>query len=158
MLRENPTRIDFLEKLQTRIDAYNAGSANVEEHVRRLFEFAEELNEEDRRALCEELDQEELAVFDILTKPEMELTSAERKRVKATARELLETLKAGKLTLDWRKRRQARADVRVTIEEHLDAGLPGSYTPDLFQQKASAVFQHVYASYQGAGKSVHEAA
>ncbi len=158
MVRENPTRTDYVEKLQARIDAYNAGSANVEEHVRRLFEFAEELNEEERRAVGEELDQEELAVFDLLTKPEMELTAAERKRVKAAAKELLATLKAGKLTLDWRKRRQARAEVRVTIEEHLDAGLPGSYTPDLFRQKASAVFQHVYASYHGAGKSVYEAA
>lgn len=158
MVRENPTRGDYLEKLQARIDAYNAGSANVEEHVRRLFEFAEELNEEERRTLGEELDREELAVFDILTKPEMALTASERKRVKATARELLETLKAGKLTLDWRKRRQARADVRVTIEKHLDEGLPGSYTPELFRQKASAVFQHVYASYYGAGRGVYEAA
>ena len=117
-----------------------------------------ELNEEERRTLGEELDREELAVFDILTKPEMALTASERKRVKATARELLETLKAGKLTLDWRKRRQARADVRVTIEKHLDEGLPGSYTPELFRQKASAVFQHVYASYYGAGRGVYEAA
>ncbi len=158
MVRENPTRVDYLEKLQAGIDAYNAGSANVEEHVRRLFEFAEELNEEERRAYGENLDQEELAVFDLLTKPEMELTPTERRRVKATARELLETLKTSKLTLDWRKRRQARADVRVTIEKHLDAGLPDAYTPELFQQKASVLFQHVYASYYGAGESVYEAA
>ena len=46
----------------------------------------------------------------------------------------------------------------LTIEKHLDAGLPGAYTPDLFQQKASALFQHVYASYYGAGKSVYVAA
>lgn len=37
-----------------------------------------------------------------------------------TARELLATLKAGKLVLDWRKRQQARAEVRVTIEKLLD--------------------------------------
>ncbi len=30
-----------------------------------------------------------------------------------------------------RKRQRARADVRVTIEETLDQGLPGCYTPDL---------------------------
>ena len=158
MVRENPTRVDYLEKLLARIDAYNEGSANVEEHVRRLFEFAEELNAEDRRALGEQLDEEELAVFDILTKPAVDLTPAEKKKVKTTACDLLETLKARKLTLDWRKRQQARADVRVTIEEHLDAGLPDVYTRELFQRKASAVFQHVYASYYGAGKSIYEAA
>ena len=87
-----------------------------------------------------------------------DLQAKDCEKVKATARELLTTLKAQKLALDWRKKQQARADVRVTIEKHLDAGLPRAYTPDLFQQKTAAVFQHVYASYFGAGKSVYEAA
>ncbi len=56
--------------------------------------------------------------------------------------------------LDWRKRQQARAEVRVTIEKLLDQGLPGAYTPELFEQKTSAVFQHVYYSYYEAGRSV----
>nr|WP_279615187.1 type I restriction enzyme endonuclease domain-containing protein [Desulfonatronum thioautotrophicum] len=53
-------------------------------------------------------------------------------------------LKKEKLVLDWRKRQQARAEVRVTIEKVLDAGLPRVYTPELFNQKSSAVYQHVY--------------
>ncbi len=158
MIRENPTRTDYLEKLQAKIDAYNAGSANVEEHVRQLFKFAEDLNEEKRRALREELDEEELAVFDLLTKPEIELTERERKSVKQTARTLLATLKAERFALDWRKKSQARSAVRVTIEKQLDEGLPDAYTTELFRQKASAIFQHVYASYYGEGRSVYEAA
>jgi type I restriction enzyme R subunit len=78
--------------------------------------------------------------------------------VKATAKELLSTLKAGKLVLDWRKRQQARAEVRVTIEKMLDQGLPKAYTPELFAQKSTAVFQHVYEAYYGAGRSVYAAA
>ena len=158
MIRENPTRTDYLEKLQAKIDAYNAGSANVEEHVRQLFEFAEDLNEEKRRALREELDEEELAVFDFLTKPEIELTERERRSVKLTARTLLATLKAERFALDWRKKSQARSAVRVTIEKQLDEGLPDAYTPELFRQKASAIFQHMYASYYGEGRSVYQAA
>ncbi|WP_208598994.1 type I restriction enzyme endonuclease domain-containing protein [Desulfonatronum thioautotrophicum] len=58
--------------------------------------------------------------------------------------EILANLKKEKLVLDWRKRQQARAEVRVTIEKVLDAGLPRVYTPELFNQKSSAVYQHVY--------------
>ncbi|MDE2924744.1 MAG: type I restriction endonuclease subunit R [Acidobacteriota bacterium] len=158
MVRENPTRTDFLAKLQAKIDAYNAGTLNAEEFFRQVVEFTEELDEEERRGLAEQLDPEELAVFDILTQPGVEMGAADREKVKVTARELLEALHAGKLALDWRKKQQARAAVRVTIEQRLDAGLPRAYTPDLFQQKAAAVFQHVYASYFGGGKSVYEAA
>jgi len=80
-----------------------------------------------------------------------------REKVKATARELSKTMKEAKLVLDWRKRQQARADVRVTIEKVLDQGLPRAYTLELFEQKTSAVFQHVYEAYYGAGRSAYTA-
>lgn len=70
----------------------------------------------------------------------------------------LATLKAGKLVLDWRKRQQARAEVRVTIEKLLDKGLPRAYTPKLFEQKSMAVFHHVYDAYYGTGRSVYTSA
>ena len=104
------------------IDAYNAGSLNAEEFFQQLVAFAQSLNEEEQRGVGEQLNEEELALFDLLTKPQIELSDADRDKVKATARELLATLKAGKLVLDWRKRQQARAEVRVTIEKVLDQG------------------------------------
>ena len=60
--------------------------------------------------------------------------------------------------IDWRKRQQTRAMLRVTIEQRLDQGLPRAYTPELFEQKTTAVFQHVYDAYYGAGRSVYAAA
>ena len=51
-----------------------------------------------------------------------------------------------------------RAEVRVTIEKLLDQGLPRIYTPELFEQKTTAVFQHVYDAYYGAERSVYAAA
>jgi type I restriction enzyme R subunit len=105
----------------------------------------------------ERLSEEELALFDLLTKPQIGMSAADRKKVKAVARELLSVLKEGKLVLDWRKRQQARAEVRVTIEKLLDKGLPRAYTPELFQQKATAVFQHVYDAYYGTGRSIYAA-
>jgi len=133
MVRLNRTRIDYLERFQAMIDAYNAGSLNAEEFFQQLVAFAKSLNEEEQRAAGEQLNDEELALFDLLTKPQIELGKADREKVKATAREILATLKAGKLVLDWRKRQQARAEVRVTIEKLLDRGLPRVYTIELFE-------------------------
>ena len=120
--------------------------------------FARDLNEEEKRGIGEQLSEEELALFDLLTRPQIEMSKADREKVKATARELLATLKASKLVLDWRKRQQARAEVRVTIEKLLDQGLPRVYTPELFEQKATAVFQHIYDAYFGAGRSIYAVA
>jgi type I restriction enzyme R subunit len=158
LVRLNRTRMDYLERFQAMIDAYNAGSLNAEEFFQQLVAFAQSLNEEEQRGVGEQLNEEELALFDLLTKPQIEMSDADREKVKATARELLSTLKAGKLVLDWRKRQQARAEVRVTIEKLLDQGLPRIYTPKLFEQKTTAVFQHVYDAYYGAGRSVYAAA
>jgi type I restriction enzyme R subunit len=158
MVRLNRTRMDYLERFQAMIDAYNAGSLNAEEFFQQLVAFAQSLNEEEQRGMGEQLSEEELALFDLLTKPQIEMSDADRDKVKATAQELLATLKAGKLVLDWRKRQQARAEVRVTIEKLLDQGLPRAYTPELFEQKTTAVFQHVYDAYSGAGRSVYAAA
>ncbi|MHC9541687.1 MAG: type I restriction endonuclease subunit R [Vulcanimicrobiota bacterium] len=158
MVRLNRTRMNYLERFQKMIEEYNAGSLNAEEFFRQLVAFAQSLNEEEQRGLGEQLNEEELAIFDLLTKPEIEMSDADREKVKSTARELLATLKSGKLVLDWRKRQQARAEVRVTIEKLLDQGLPRAYTPELFEQKTTAVFQHVYDAYYGAGRSLYAAA
>jgi type I restriction enzyme R subunit len=158
MVRLNRTRMDYLERFQEMIDAYNAGSLNAEEFFQQLMAFARSLNEEEKRGVGEQLNEEELALFDLLTKPQIEMSKSDREKVKATARQLLATLKAGKLVLDWRKRQQARAEVRVTIEKMLDQGLPKAYTPELFEKKTTAVFQHVYDAYYGAGLSVYAAA
>ncbi len=155
--RFNPTRTDFRQKFQALIDAYNAGRLDPEEFLRQLVSFAQGLSDEEQRGVSERLNEEELAVFDLLTKPQLDLSAADRQKVKATAQTLLATLKSEKLALDWRKRQQARAEVRVTIERFLDEGLPTVYTPELFAQKTTAVFEHIYDAYYGAGRSVYAA-
>ena len=68
------------------------------------MDFAQTLNEGERRGIAEELSEEELAMFDLLTKPEPKLTKKQDVEVKKVARELLKTLKKEKLVLDWRKK------------------------------------------------------
>lgn len=156
MVRENKTRSDLLEKFKKLIDEYNAG-LDVDAMFDRLVEFVKKLDEEDRRGVAEQLSNEELALFDILTKPAPEMKPAEVADVKKVARRLLISLKETKLVLDWRKKQRARADVRATIKELLDA-LPQAYTTDVYEQKCEAVYQHVYESYGGEGQSVYEVA
>jgi type I restriction enzyme R subunit len=120
-----------------------------------LVRFANSLNEEERRHMAENLSEEELALFDVLTKPELELTGKERDEVKKGARGLLSRLKDEKLVLDWRKREQTRAAVRQLIEIALDEFLPRVYNKTLFEQKCERVYQHVYDSYAGSGRSIY---
>ena len=120
-----------------------------------LIAFAQGLDAEEQRGIAENLNEEELALFDLLTRPTITLTKAEEREVKRVAQELLQTLKAERLVLDWRKQQQARAAVKLAIENALDRGLPPIYTPELFQQKCEAVYLHVYDSYQDARRSVY---
>jgi len=155
LVRLNKTRTDYREHFQQLIDEYNAGSLNIETFFARLVAFARSLNVEERRGIAEALTEEELALFDLLTKPEPTLGHREGDAVKKVARDLLATLKREQLALDWRKRQQARARVRLAIEETLDRGLPPIYTPDLFRRKCDAVYQHVFDAYAGAGRSIY---
>ncbi|MEW6542110.1 MAG: hypothetical protein AB1411_00695 [Nitrospirota bacterium] len=47
--------------------------------------------------------------------------------------------------------------MKLAIEDVLDHGLPRIYTPDLYKQKCSAVFQHFYESYGDRGASIYQA-
>ncbi len=157
MLTENPTRKDFMEKFQKLIDAYNSGSLNIEVFFKQLVDLTADLQVEDQRAIRENLSEEELALFDILTKPVPELADKERAQVKKVCKELLETLKAEKLVLDWRKKDRARSDVRRTLEIVFDRGLPESYDEGIYNEKCELAFHHIFTSYYGAGESVYSA-
>jgi type I restriction enzyme R subunit len=157
MVRRNRSRIDYYEEFQRLIDEYNRGSLNVESFFEQLVDFAQRLSEEDQRHIREGLSEEELALFDILTRPEMHLTAKEEQQVKQVARDLLTTLAEEKLVLDWQKRQQSRAAVRLTIEDILYDRLPERYTEDLCDQKRDDIYYHIYANYQGAGRSVYGA-
>jgi hypothetical protein len=39
------------------------------------------------------------------------------------------------------------SQLRLAIEHALDSGLPRAYSPELYQKKCSAIFEHVYESY-----------
>src|SRR5450759_4960769 len=85
MVRLNRMRMDYPERFQAMIDAYNAGSLNAEEFFTQLVAFTESLTEEEQRGVGEQLNEEELALFDLLTKPHIDMSARDREKVKATA-------------------------------------------------------------------------
>ena len=90
--------------------------------------------------------EEELVIFDILTRPAPELSAEERAEVKKVARELLAGLKQ-LLVLNWRQKSSARSQLKLAIEDGLDTSLPRAYDKPLYEQKCSALFEHIFESY-----------
>jgi type I restriction enzyme R subunit len=145
LVRLNRTRTDFVKKFEALIDSNNSGSRNIEHLFAELLKLSHSLDHEQQRHVRENLSEEELVIFDILTRPAPALTTAERDEVKKVAKELLSQLKA-LLVLNWRQKSAARSTLKLAIEDMLD-GLPTAYDRPLFAQKCTALFEHVYESY-----------
>jgi type I restriction enzyme R subunit len=145
MIQVNNARLEYKEKLTQLIAEYNDGAKTVEEVFKRLMELAQQLKEEEKRYIREELDNEkQLAMFDLLTKPEPDLSDKEKKNVKAVSRILYDKLVEGILTLDWRKKQEKKAEVQVAIKTILNDGLPEVYDKRIFDDKRSAIYDYVY--------------
>ncbi len=155
LIRLNASRYDFLDRFQKMIEERNNGTVATEQFLQNLIGFTQALSEEEQRHMRENLTEEELAVFDILTRPGPDLSTKETGIIKRICKDLLARLKTEKLVLDWRKRRTSRAAVRVEIEKMLDDGLPEKYTVELFEEKCGALFQHVLEKYPQANESVY---
>lgn len=152
--RRNPTRLDLVAKLRELIDAYNAGSLNVDEMLKRLQALSRQLSDDEQRTAREGLHEPELAVFDLLTKPDPVLTDEERAQVKQVARKLMDHI-SDRLVLDWRRKAETREAARVLVRDVLDT-LPDAYDPETWQRKTDAVFNHIFASYYDDGSSVYD--
>jgi len=154
LVRLNHTRADFTEKFESLIASYNEGSRNIESLFEELLKLSNRLTEEETRHVRENLSEEELVIFDILTRPAPTLSSAERAEVKKVAKELLKRLRL-LLVLNWRQKSAARSALQIAIEDALDAGLPPPYTKELYQKKCAALFEHVFESYPDRNRSIY---
>ncbi|MFZ4483045.1 MAG: type I restriction endonuclease subunit R [Chthoniobacterales bacterium] len=149
LIQLNKSRMDFAGKFEELIESYNSGSRSIEEVFEELLKLSRSLNEEEQRSVREGLSEEELAVFDILTRPAPELSTEERAELKKVARELLGRVQS-LLVLNWREKAAARAQVKLAIEDALDSGLPTAYDKPLFESKVRALFEHVYTTSSAA--------
>jgi len=155
MIRLNASRHDYLDRFQKMIEEYNNGALSIEQFYAGLVSLTKDLSEEEQRHLRENVSEEQLAIFDILTRPGPDLDPKEIEAIKKVCKDLLAKLKTELLVLAWRNKRTTRAAVRVEIEKMLDSGLPEKYTAELFEQKCGVLFQHVLEKYPDEGRSVY---
>jgi type I restriction enzyme R subunit len=158
MVQQNPIRMEFYDKYKKIIDAYNAGKDI--QAVQKAFDELNELVEngispEMDRAMREGLNEETLAIYDLLRKTE--LTPKEEAEVKKVARKTLQTLKTEKLRVKrWRESIEVSAQVKVMIDDSLQWLPREPYPDDELDIKSLLVYQHVYTNYQGGGISTYD--
>ena len=152
LIEQNPLRTDLQRQYEEIIKDYNRekDAVTIEQTFDELCTFVQNLDQEEQRAVKEGLDQESLALFDLLRKPSLEKNDIER--IKKVATELLAKLKTEKLKIDhWRAKQATRDDVRTEIYNFLydeTTGLPvSSYTDDEIADITDRVFSHIYRVY-----------
>ena len=151
MLAENPLRTNYQQHFEEIVAAYNAEKdrVTIETTFEALMKLVGELDEEATRAMREGLDEETLALFDLLKKDDLEKKDIDR--LKKVALNLLELFKRKKQEIDdWRAKETTRDDMRQTIQDFLfddTTGLPEAYSEAEIDAKTQAVFAHVYRAY-----------
>jgi type I restriction enzyme R subunit len=153
MVQQNPLRLEFYEKYKAIIENYNQGKdfQNVQNTFERLHGFIKELSTEELRAISENLDEETLAIFDLLKKPD--LSKKEKEAVKKVAVKTLAILKDEKLKINlWRESTQLTAQVKTMIFDSLQYLPQESYPDDEVSEKTNQVYQHIYATYPSFGE------
>ncbi len=149
MVARNPTRIHLVEKLEKLVEAYNLSTIDVEAFFAALKKLVEEMDEEERRAAREGLTEDELAIFDLLTRPKPKLTKVQEAAVKLVARELLHKLQELRVS-NWPQNQQTRAAVHSEIRFKLNELPEEPYPQELWDDKVAAVWQFVF--HQAAGQ------
>ncbi|MFH1777675.1 MAG: HsdR family type I site-specific deoxyribonuclease, partial [Candidatus Omnitrophota bacterium] len=152
LVQRNPLRINFQEHYEKIIAEYNREKdrQNIEATFEALLKFVKELDGEESRAMREGMDEETLAVYDLLLKPD--LIPKEIQRIKEIAKALLSLLKEKLKNLyRWQDREPTRDEVKVLIRNFLwdeKTGLPVDfYSQSDVDKTAKTVFYHVYRAY-----------
>ena len=156
MMQKNPHRLNFYKKYMKIIEEYNEGKDA--EAVKRAFEellkFVNEMNLEEQRSMRENLDEETLAIYDLLCKDN--LTKKDKDIVKKVAIETLENLKKEKLKIErWRESNQVSAQVKIIIRQCLLHLPKETYPDDEVDVKTLDVYQHIHSNYYGGGASIY---
>lgn len=152
LLEQNPLRTDFQKHYEEIVEEYNNEKERVT--IERTFEalmiLAEEINEEQNRAVREGLDEESLAVFDLLKKPE--LSQKEIKKIKKISNELLNTIKETIKNIEnWKSKEATRAKMKTQIHDFLWSDITGlpdeSYSEQDIKDITEEIFRHIFRVY-----------
>jgi type I restriction enzyme, R subunit len=146
MLARNPQRMDFYKKYSDIIADYNREKdrVTIEDTFAKLVDLASSLDAEQRRAAEEGLSEEELALFDLLTRET--LNKVDRERVKQASCSLLESVQKLIAPLErWTDKEQTQAEVETLILDHVFVNLPSPpFTEEEKQRVARRVYEHIW--------------
>ena len=158
MIQENPLRMEFLDRYQEIIEEYNSGKdfEGTVKVAQELIDFIEELSDEEKRVVSENVEnQEVLAIYDLL-KQGKSLDSKEMKAVKKVAAKTLFSLKDVLDKEHWREKVKLTSEVKSRIRTNLFHLPQESYPDSEIDQRKDKIYQHVYSSYFGGGNSVYK--
>lgn len=151
MLEKNALRMNYEKKYQEIISEYNQDKdrATVEDTFAKLIDLANSLDAEQRRAVEEGLNEDQLALFDLLQRDD--LSRKDREQIKQMSRELLDSLLMLVGPLDrWTEKEQTQAEVETFILDNLYEKLPEPpYTAEDKQKLAGVVYRHVWQQSVG---------
>jgi type I restriction enzyme R subunit len=148
MVKRNKKRAKFMERLMSLLKEYNTGAHDVDKLFDDLVSLAKDLSIEDQRAVKEGLSEEELAIFDLLVKEN--LNPNEVGIIKGTSHELLMNLKP-LLVPHWRDFETNRACVKTKISDLLYEKLPMNlYSDEECELKGFEIYNFVYEHYRDA--------
>jgi type I restriction enzyme, R subunit len=156
LLDQNPLRINFYERYQEIIHTYNMGKEyrSIKEIFDELVVLLGDLSEEAKRAEREDLEEDELTVFDMLTN-DKKISDKERAEVKEAAKELLERLKKKEFRVQhWAEKIQTASAVRKVIEDYLFEKLPSPSYDDDISTKADILYNDFKERYADYGQRV----
>ena len=152
LLEKNPMRADLQARYEEIVAEYNREKdrASIEATFQHLTIITQAMSEEEQRAVELGLDEESLALFDLLRKPNLDKVDVEK--LKSVSTGLLATLKACLSQIaDWQATEGNRDTVRVVIHDYLYAdatGLPvDAYEEDDIETLTDDVFRHVWRAY-----------
>lgn len=127
----------FSEMLQQSVNAYLNGMLTNAEVIQQLLDMAKEIMEARQEGKALGLDDEELAFYDALTKPQAIKDFYANDELVAITRELTDTLRRNR-TIDWQKKDDARARMRRSIKRLLKKH---KYPPDEVPEAIETVMQ-----------------
>lgn len=150
MLFTNPDRINYYERYQQIITAYNSEQdrATIEKTFMDLMDLANQMNEEEHRYVREGFaNDEELSLYDMLFRDD--LSKSDIAKLKEVSTDLLQKIKDKIAELDhWTDKQETKAAVDNLIRDTLWAELPECYDDVSISMYRQQIYEYVYTRYQ----------
>ena len=152
MLKANPNRINYYDRYQEIITAYNAEQdrASIEKTFMELMELANSMDTEQQRYVREGFSSdEELSMYDLLFTEN--LSRQEIQAIKKVAVDLLAKIKAKIAELDhWTDKQETKAAIDNLIRDTLWAEMPECYDEISISNYRQKVYEYVFTRYKDA--------